>query len=288
MKLKLALQLLAATLLVASAGQLPAQTPAPTASKPPAAVSPATAELKALTGRVIEKLKAGQREESDFGPELKTFDDLIAKYSTGSPDDAAQILYMKAMLYLQVFENPDKATPLVEQLKRDYPATKSGKSADRLLAYIQKKQASLKTQSGLKAGLAFPDFSVKDLNGNPLSVGALKGKVVLVDFWATWCGPCRGELPNVIDIYKKNHPKGFEIIGVSLDSEKEKLTDFLKSQDGMTWSQYFDGQGWQNALAQKYGVESIPFTILVGTDGKIIGTELRGEELAGAVEKALK
>ena len=110
---------------------------------------------------------------------------------------------------------------------------------------------------------------------------------MLIDFWATWCGPCRGELPNLIATYKKFHGKGFEIIGVSLDSDRDKLTTFLAKQDGMTWSQYFDGQGWQNKLAGKYGVESIPFTVLVGSDGKIIGTDLRGEALGGAVERAL-
>ena len=110
---------------------------------------------------------------------------------------------------------------------------------------------------------------------------------VLVDFWATWCGPCRGELPNVIATYQKHHADGFEIIGVSLDSDRNTLDTFLKQTDGMTWQQYFDGQGWHNKLAVKYGVESIPFAVLVGPDGRIIGKSLRGEELEDAVAHAL-
>ena len=139
----------------------------------------------------------------------------------------------------------------------------------------------------LPIGTPFPDFDETDLSGEPISVSNFAGKVVLVDFWATWCGPCRGELPNVIATYQKHHADGFEIIGVSLDSDRNTLEAFLKQTDGMTWPQYFDGQGWHNKLAVKYGVEAIPFAVLIGPDGKIIGKSLRGEELEDAVAHAL-
>ncbi len=93
--------------------------------------------------------------------------------------------------------------------------------------------------------------------------------------------------PNVIFSYKKHHADGFENIGVSLDDDRAKLDAFLKKEDGMTWPQFYDGQGWQNELAKKYGVESIPFTVLIGQDGKIIGKSLRGEKLENAVADAL-
>ena len=109
---------------------------------------------------------------------------------------------------------------------------------------------------------------------------------MLIDFWATWCGPCRGELPHVIATYKKYHDQGFEIIGISLDQDQAKLTGFTKEMN-MTWQQYFDGQGWQNKLAVKYGIESIPATFLLDGNGKIIGRDLRGDELTQAVAKAL-
>ncbi|PYJ01766.1 MAG: hypothetical protein DME25_17520 [Verrucomicrobia bacterium] len=122
--------------------------------------------------------------------------------------------------------------------------------------------------------------------GKPLSIASYKGKVVLLDFWATWCPPCRAELPSVIKTYEKHHPNGFEIIGISLDKEESKLTSFTKDK-GMTWQQFYDGKGWGNKLAVKYGVQSIPATYLLDSEGKILAQDLRGEDLEQAVAKAL-
>lgn len=246
-----------------------------------------TAELNGVIGKVNAKLESGKTSESDFTTELKGFDDLVAKHAGEKTDAVANILYMKAMLYLEVFQDLDKGTELIQKIKTDFPDTKPGKDADQILASLAKQSAAKKIQDALAAGASFRDFAEKDLDGKPISVAGFKGKVVLVDFWATWCGPCRAELPNVIATYKKYHAQGFEIIGVSLDSDRDKLAAFLKEQDGMTWPQFFDGQGWSNQLAVKYGVESIPFAVLIGADGKIIGKDLRGEELGNAVAEAL-
>jgi thiol-disulfide isomerase/thioredoxin len=272
------------TLLAAVALLLPATVSAQTTNRPASAMDP---ELQAIVQGIQTKLKAGKSSAAELAPDIASFDKLIAKHAGEKTDATAQIIYMEAMLYLQVLEDADKGKALVMKLKTDYPDTKLGKKADQMLQMMDKQAEAKKVQSALAPGVAFPDFAETDLNGKVISVGALKGKVVLIDFWATWCGPCRAELPNVIATYNKFHAKGFEIIGVSLDSERDKLDAFLKKTDGMTWPQYFDGQGWQNKLAGKYGVESIPFTVLVGPDGKIIGTSLRGEALGLAVEKAL-
>lgn len=124
------------------------------------------------------------------------------------------------------------------------------------------------------------------LQGEEIDLSAMKGKVILVDFWATWCGPCIAELPNVIKAYEKYHDQGFEIIGISLDKaeDKAKLENFIKEKN-MPWPQHFDGQGWANEIAKKYGISSIPATFLIGPDGKVVATNLRGEALEKEVAK---
>ena len=241
--------------------------------------SAATADLKALVTKVQAKLKDGKPTEAELAPELKEFDALLTKYKADKSDEVAQILLMKAMLYKQVLKDDTKGDAEMARLKRDFPDSKP-------VAMLKQQEASEKIQAGLHEGAVFPEFSEKDLAGKPLSVAGYKGKVVLIDFWATWCGPCVQELPNVLKAYTKFHPQGFEIIGISLDSNRQKLESFIKEKN-MTWPQYFDGKGWQNKLATKYGVQSIPATYLLDGNGKIIGSNLRGPELEAALDKAL-
>jgi thiol-disulfide isomerase/thioredoxin len=133
---------------------------------------------------------------------------------------------------------------------------------------------------------AFPE-TAKDLDGKAVQVGDFKGKVLLIDFWATWCGPCRAEMPNVVAAYAKFHEKGLEIVGVTLDKpgDGDKVRDFITSHK-MPWRQVYYPEG-QNEVAETYGVESIPHTMLIGRDGNIIRVGLRGPALARAIEKAI-
>ncbi|MCE9520213.1 MAG: TlpA family protein disulfide reductase [Verrucomicrobia bacterium] len=124
-----------------------------------------------------------------------------------------------------------------------------------------------------------------DSHGKSVDLAKLKGKVVLIDFWATWCGPCVAEVPNVVKTYNALHSKGFEIIGISLDSDKAALTKFTKEK-GMPWPQYFDGKGWKNSMATKFGIHSVPTMWLVDKEGKLANTHARGG-LEAEVEKLL-
>ena len=148
---------------------------------------------------------------------------------------------------------------------------------------IEGKLSSLKAAAELRTKPLDLKFTAVD--GSEVDVSKLRGKVVLIDFWATWCGPCIAELPNVLKAYEELHPQGFEIIGISLDQDKSKLEAFVKER-GMSWPQYFDGKGWENDLSTRYGIRSIPAMWLVNKKGMVVSTNAR-EGLAAEVKKLL-
>jgi thiol-disulfide isomerase/thioredoxin len=125
---------------------------------------------------------------------------------------------------------------------------------------------------------AHPTLVMNDVNGKPVSLASFKGKYVLVDFWASWCAPCRRENPNVLANYKKYHADGFEVLGVSLDSKKEPWLKAIET-DGLTWTHVSDLKGWKNAAAEEFGVKVVPTNFLLDKDGKVIAKNIREEEL---------
>jgi peroxiredoxin len=250
-----------------------------------ATVEPPQAELKALIDKVQSKLNEGKRTAEELDAELKEFDALVVK-NAKDEEVASQILIMKATLYIQGLNSPEKGLEVLQEIKAKYAATKIGAKVDEIISSIKQDIASRKINAALQVGTLFPAFQAKDIDGRPFSVSALKAKVVLVDFWATWSGTCVQDLPNVMAVYNKYHGQGFDILGISLDKDKAVLTSFIEKTK-MPWPQYFDGMGWANVLARQFGISSIPATFLLDGSGKILARDLRGPALEEAVSKAL-
>jgi len=148
-----------------------------------------------------------------------------------------------------------------------------------LMSYVNNQRKEKEATAFLNPGGQSKEIALPDTAGNIMKLSDLKGKVVLIDFWASWCRPCRAENPNVVKLYNHYNKHGFEVYSVSLDSNKDMWKNAIK-QDGLIWPNHVsDLKKWQNAAARDYGVKSIPFTVLIDKDGKVIATNLRGTAL---------
>ncbi|WP_045688138.1 MULTISPECIES: redoxin family protein [Hymenobacter] len=174
-------------------------------------------------------------------------------------------------------ENFGLADTVATQLKKTMPDSRYTKS---LVARLEPMRATAVGSVAPEINLAAPD-------GKPVTLTSLRGKYVLIDFWASWCGPCRRENPNVVKAYNKYKGKGFEIYGVSFDQDRGKWLNAIKS-DGLTWTHVSDLKGWESAAGQSYSIKSIPASILLDPQGRIIGKNLRGEALEAKLASVMK
>ena len=223
--------------------------------------------------------------EKDVNTLINRFKSII------KPDDLQAHSVLSAMLelanqdgeVLELFENLEQHHP-----NSRYVLNKLARIHERLgnseLAAEYRKKAD--PMSAL-VGKVVPNFSATDLDGKPISLQDYRGKVVLLDFWAVWCGPCVGEMPNVKKVYETHKDKGFDIIGISLDTDEERLRNYLKEND-IPWQQIYSGKGWDSPLAKQYHIRGIPAPWLIARDGTLISREARGVKLERLVVEALR
>ena len=178
------------------------------------------------------------------------------------------------------FLNPDTDLEILKKLAGEYEKVQPMPTLAKMFV------GQIKRYAGVSVGEEAPDFTLNSPEGKPVALSSLRGKYVLIDFWASWCGPCRMENPNVVRMYDKFKDKGFDIYGVSLD-DNEKAWKTAIAKDNLKWQHGSELKKWKSGVAQTYGVNAIPATFLIDKDGKIIAKNLRGAALESKLNELL-
>jgi peroxiredoxin len=248
-----------------------------------------TDSLENIFRTAIITMKLDSLRADSLSKELqKPYEEMVSKYSevvakkiTENSSSFASVMAIQQLRpenYLDVFKALDKG------LSEKYPDNKDVKSFHGM---VQQTEMMVSKTEAIKIGEEAPELILPMPNDKDLALSSLRGKVVLIDFWASWCGPCRKEIPNVKRAYEKYKSKGFEILGVSLDKDRNAWLEAI-SKEGLTWPQVSDLKFWQSEAVAIYAVQSIPYTVLIDKDGKIIATDLRGAALDKKLAEVLK
>jgi peroxiredoxin len=244
-------------------------------------------QINSRAGEIMTEYKSGTREQqkdsiyiADFNARLKALDDEVKKVHPNFMRNNTDAYYSLILYKNQVNVAADTAYA-AREFARFSPRLKSSPLGLRIWAEINSARV-------LAVGQPAPAFTQNDINGKPVHLADFKGKYVLIDFWASWCGPCRQENPNVVKVYEKFKGKNFTVLGVSLDNAGQKAA-WLQAikDDGLSWTQVSDLKGAGNEAALLYNVKTIPGNFLVGPDGKILAKNLRGSELENKIAELL-
>lgn len=203
--------------------------------------------------------------------------DFTNKVKAMLPGMGTSLVALFATNFLNVDNDFATLDTLAQRFERENPNSPQAKGFIGNIARIR----------GLMLGGVAPDIALNDTTGAAVPLSSLRGKFVLIDFWASWCGPCRMENPNVVRMYNKYKDKGFTIYSVSLDQSRDSWVKAIRN-DNLTWTHVSDLRFWQSAAAQQYGVTGIPKTFLLDKEGKIIAKDLRGPALEQKLEEILK
>ena len=215
--------------------------------------------------KLLKEYKKFQNEMNDYSK----------KFIKENPDAYLSVLLLENFLMRQ-YLTPEEIKSYFEGLDKDVKETRSGK----------KIKTALDSMTAIVIGKPAPNFSAPSPEGKTISLKESLGKVTIIDFWASWCGPCRAENPNVVALYNEFHPQGLNIIGVSLDKDAAKWKEAI-AKDGLIWPHVSNLKFWEDPIAKQYNVQSIPATFILDEKGNIVAKDLRGEELRAKVAALL-